>query len=433
MSTLRIAALVLVVCSSFGALGARAQDKLWGVGLHLGGSQSNFDTVEIALRELGATSFRDDLYWRVLEQTKDHFVEPPGLRDLQKLLLHGAERAMKGVIVLTYGNPLYFPGLPRTDADRQAFARYASWVARGYARQVSAFEVWNEWNIGGGSEPRTPGSAADYVKLLKVVRPVLRADAPGVPVVAGALANREMSWVRSFAEHGGFALCDGFSVHPYNMYARDASAEEVVEWLDELHKQLKSWAKKSVPLWVTEIGWPNHDGAGGSTEATTAQRLLKLNLMLATRDYARGMWWYDMFDDGDNRAEQEHNFGLLRRDASRKPAFKAFKVFLTHFKKAKFVRHLSVDNAKALEFKSADGRRLLAVWAREGHDDKRLVLGGSYKLIPIEGADGERVMKELQHGGSAQLGPWPVLFELAKDAKVSIASSSLLGGCAAAK
>jgi hypothetical protein len=422
--------LPLLVGCSFVPFSARAQDKLWGAGLHLGGSKSSFDAAEIALTELGANTFRDDLYWQNLEQTRGKLVEPQGLIDLQKLLLHGAQHDMKGVIVLTYGNPLYFPGLPKTDGDRQAFTRYAGWVARGYGKQVSAFEVWNEWNIGGGSEPRTQGSAEDYVKLLRAVRPVLRAEAPGVPVIAGAVANRELGWIKSFADKGGFALCDGFSVHPYNHHDRDASAEDVVSWLDGLHREIKSHTKKSMPLWITEIGWPNHDGEGGSPEAVTAQRLLKMNLLLLSRGYVRGVWWYDLFDDGHDHAEMEDNFGLIRMDGSRKPAFEAFKLFLKHFKKAKFVKDLSAHGALALEFKSADGRRLLAAWAREGVADERLVLSGSYKSIPVEGGDSARVARELKKGGSAPLGEWPALFELAKDAKVSIVTTSVLGGCA---
>jgi hypothetical protein len=419
----------LLLASSLVPLGALAQDKLWGSGLHLGGSKSNFDAAEIAFSELGANTFRDDLYWRNLEQTRGKLVEPQGLLELQKLLLHGAAHDLKGVIVLAYGNPLYFPGLPKTDADRQAFVRYASWVARGYGKQVSAFEVWNEWNIGGGSEPRTPGSAEDNVKLLRAVRPVLRAEAPGVPVIAGAVANRELGWIQSFADKGGFALCDGFSVHPYNHHDRDASAEDVVQWLDGLHKEIKARTKKSVPLWITEIGWPNHDGVGGSPEVVSAQRLLKMNLLLASRGYVRGVWWYDLFDDGHNHAEMEDNFGLIRMDGSRKPAFQAFKLFLTHFKKAKFVKDLSAHGALALEFKSDDGRRLLAAWAREGDTEQRLALSGSYKTIPVEGGDVERVATELKNGGSARLGEWPALFELGKETKPALSTTSVLGGC----
>ncbi|HEY6878197.1 MAG TPA: hypothetical protein VI299_09260, partial [Polyangiales bacterium] len=367
-------------------------------------------------------------------QRPNQFELPRNLTDLQKLIVLGGEHGLRGVIVLDYGNPLYFKGLPKSDADRDAYARYVSWVARGYGKSVAAFEVWNEWNIGGGSEPRETGhaiSAGEYVKLLKRVRPVLKADAPGVPVIAGGLANRQMDWVRSFAEHGGFGLCDGFSVHPYNHHDRDASAEDVVRWLDELNGVIKSKTKKSVPIWVTEIGWPTHDGVGASTEVLSAQRLLKLNLMLATRSYIRGVWWYDLFDDGDDPREMEHNFGLLRIRGDKKPSYHAFKLFLSRFKRARFVKDLSAHDAIALQFKGERGERLLAVWPREGHTDQRLTLRGQWQQIPVEGSDHERVHKELSAHGSTTLGPWPALFELAADTKVELGKAeSSGGGCA---
>ncbi|HEX5657412.1 MAG TPA: glycosyl hydrolase [Polyangiales bacterium] len=406
-----------------------AQDKLWGVGLHLGGIKSDYETADTALRGLGADSFRDDLYWRTVEQTRNQFELPRNLGDLQKLIVLGGQNGLRGVVVLDYGNPLYFQGLPKTDADRDAYARYVSWVAQSYGKSVAAFEVWNEWNIGGGSEPRETGdaiSAREYVKLLKRVRPVLKADAPGVPVIAGGLANRQLDWVKSFAEHGGFSHCDGFSVHPYNHHDRDASAEDVVRWLDELNVLIKLKAKRPVPIWVTEIGWPTHDGEGASTEVQSAQRLLKMNLLLATRSYIRGVWWYDLFDDGDDPREMEHNFGLIRVRGEKKPSYAALRLFLQHVKQAKFVRDVSAHDAVGLQFKGAKGERLFAVWAREGQSDKRLKVTGGFTLVPIDGANNARVQSELE-SGSATLGPWPVLLELAPDAKLELSAKRGLG------
>ncbi|MET0286488.1 MAG: cellulase family glycosylhydrolase [Polyangiales bacterium] len=409
---------------------ARAQDKLWGVGLHLGGIKSDYETAHDALRGLGANTFRDDLYWKHVEQTRDEFTLPRNLSDLQKLIVLGGENGLRGVVVLDYGNPLYFQGLPKTDADRDAYARYAAWVARSYGKSVAAFEVWNEWNIGGGSKPRETGeaiSAGEYVKLLKRVRPVLKAEAPGVPVIAGGLANRKMDWVKSFADHGGFSHCDGFSVHPYNHHDRDASAEDVAHWLDELNSVIKAKTKKSVPIWVTEIGWPTHDGVGASTEAQSAQRLLKLNLLLAARSYIRGVWWYDLFDDGDNPREMEDNFGLIRIRGDKKPSYAALQLFLQRFKQAQFVKDVSKHDAIALQFKGSKGERLFAVWAREGHAGERIEVSGGFTLIPVEGSDHERVQRELK-AGSATLGAWPVLLQLPPNAKLELTTKSG-GGC----
>jgi hypothetical protein len=405
---------------------ARADDKLWGVGLHLGGDKQNLDETEQALLELGVSSFRDEFWWQHVETKHAEMAVPEGKRVLQQFIADGPARGMKGLLALTYGNPLYFEGLPKTDADRAAFARYAVWAARTFGRSLAGVEVWNEWNIGGGSEPRETGTAAEYIKLLKSVRGALRPVAPGLPVLAGAMSGQALDWVRSFGEQGGFAFCDGFSTHPYNHHDSDASAEDVVLALDDLHREIKKHTKKSMPIYVTEIGWPNHDGVGGSTEAVSAQRLLKTNLLLATRGYLRGMWWYDLRDDGTNLGEQEHNFGLMHTDWKHKPAFEAYKLFLTHFKRARFVKQQPAQGVTSLEFKRPDGRRVAAVWAHEGRSDERLSVHGSYKIIPIPGADSERISSELKKG-SALLAAWPALIDLAPEAQVQVSAPSHAG------
>src|SRR5690606_13281698 len=40
----------------------------------------------------------------------------------------------------------------------------------------------------------------------------------------------------------------------------------------------------------------------------------------------RGYWWYDFRNDGTDKREREHNFGLLRQDYSLKPAYRVLKV-----------------------------------------------------------------------------------------------------------
>jgi len=393
-----------------------AAEKMWGVAIHLGGGLSNAATVGPALRELGVNSFRDEIYWRNIERVKGTFQLPRGLSDLDTLFTSSASMGLRPIAILDYGNPLYFDGLPKSDADREAFARYASFVLRRHGKNVAAFELWNEWNIGLGSNPRVKGSAADYVKLLKRIRPVIDADAPGIPLVVGAVANRDMAWIREFGALGGFALCNGFSVHPYNFTARDASAEEVAGWIDSLDQEIRSKAGKALPIYVTEIGWPTHTGVGASTETLSAQRLLKTALLLASKDSVRGVWWYDLFDDGADATEKEHRFGLIRPDGSRKPSFDAYKLFLSHFKTAAFTQNRSAGSNVALEFRAADGRRLIAVWSSKG--TAHLQITGQWQLLPVAAAEDSRIRNELTVNKAARLGDWPLLLVLGNDAQI---------------
>lgn len=396
--------------------------KLWGVGLHMGAILHDTPTLRRNLSELGVNSARLDLYWSNFEKTEGTFEWPAKLTNVSDMLAPASAAQIKPFGILDYANPLYFKGLPKSASERDAFVRYVRVVARRHGKQVSAFELWNEWNIGGGTNPREKGTAADYVDLLRAVRTALNEDAKGVPLIAGSIAYRDMSWTREFVKLGGLALCDGFSVHPYNFADRDASAEEIVRWLDGFSQEL-SGKKGRLPIYVTEIGWPNHTGKGGSTESVTAQRLLKLMLLLATRGYVAGVWWYDLVDDGTDLEDKEFHFGLLRRDGTPKPAFHAYKAFLALFKTAHFKGQQSADGALALEFRDAKGRRLVAAWSAEGDESAYVHVKGRASLLPIEGVDDAQVAAELASSRSIHLRDWPVLLHLDGKARLELARS----------
>ena len=123
----------------------------------------------------------------------------------------------------------------------------------------------------------------------------------------------------------------------------------MAQWLNKLDTEIRAITSKPMPIYVSEIGWPNHTGTGGSSEALSAQRLLKTLLLLAARDTVRAVSWYDLFDDGADPTEKEHHFGLIRTDGSRKPAFSAYQFFLGHFKGAQFVKNLAAGAPGVLE------------------------------------------------------------------------------------
>jgi hypothetical protein len=63
-------------------------------------------------------------------------------------------------------------------------------------------------------------------------------------------------------------------------------------------------------------------------EAAQAQYVVRMMLL----DFESGVplsIWYDWRDDGDDAAEPENRFGLVRRDLSPKPAYRALKTLLS--------------------------------------------------------------------------------------------------------
>jgi hypothetical protein len=78
-----------------------------------------------------------------------------------------------------------------------------------------------------------------------------------------------------------------------------------------------------VPVYVTEAGWPVYSGGNGVTEQQAADYLQRFMLLAKARPWIAGVWWYDLFDDGDNAANTEHRFGLIDRAGAKRPSFEA--------------------------------------------------------------------------------------------------------------
>jgi hypothetical protein len=82
-------------------------------------------------------------------------------------------------------------------------------------------------------------------------------------------------------------------------------------------------AGREIPILVTEMGWPTNKGTHGVTERNAAKYLVRFKTLARSRPWLGGVWWYDLFDDGDTESKAEHRFGLVSRDLRVKPAYVA--------------------------------------------------------------------------------------------------------------
>jgi len=414
-----LCALALMTVSGKPAWAAEAA-PIWGVGVHLPSGQTNATELRSLVQRLGISSFRDDVQWSQLEKEPGVFRFQNANAQIDDLIAGRSGTRLPGMVVLLSDNALHFRGMPRTDEDREAFAKYVKVVFERFGDQVSGYEVWNEWNLGAGARDGPRGSVEDYVRLLERVRRV--ADEVGVkaPLVAGAVGNRDMAWIRRFVQLGGLRLADGFSIHPYNHSARDASAEEVVSWMDALDRELRQAnGGKSKPLYITEIGWPTHDK--GTDEATAAARLFKMNLLLQSKPYAAGVWWYDLFDDGNNPSNREHRFGLMHVDHTPKPAFNALMQFMQIAAKRTVVRSTTTDKGTIVQLSESAGQPNIIAWAPERAVSARLRgASGPSRRLSLDSALSGATEARVDASRAVELSTVPVLLNASDPASVTL-------------
>lgn len=319
-------------------------------------------TVDL-MAALGVSMLRDECHWSRVEQTPGQFALPEGWSDnLDAALAQGIEV----LLILNYTNPHFDEGLaPHTDAGRAAFAAYAEFMARETRGRVRHFEIWNEPNTA-GFWPPVP-DAEDYAALVAVAAEAVRRANPDAVIIGGVSAGIDEPFFRAAFEAGLAAHLDAISIHPY---CTPAAPEEADIW-DRMAaiRALAAEHGRHLPVWITEFGYPTA-GANSVSEDRQADMVARTYLGGLARPWVERVFYYWFGPDGPDRDLNEDNFGLVRHDWSRKPAFDALQTLVRLFAEAEFEQTLDLGpRVEAHVFSipaSGELDTLTALWTWDG-------------------------------------------------------------------
>ncbi|GCE30043.1 hypothetical protein KDA_55270 [Dictyobacter alpinus] len=300
----------------------------FGNGLHFESYDPNLAPL---VATTGAGWARADLTWANIEKTQgqyDFSVYDPWMNALQ-------QQGITPFVILDYSNPLYDGGnTPYDDAGYSAYANYAQAVLHHYGSQITAVEVWNEynWNAAGPCSRST----SCYVQLLKTAYQAVKAVNTNITVVGGAVAEDESGWFDGIFQGGGLQYMDAVSGHPYTDKQTAApentagtSLDQQMIGLEGAIKQYNNGQPK--PIWISELGWPT---CCAHVNETDQANYLVRGAVLALAGGVQKFFWYDFLDDGGNPDYTEHHFGVLRLPDSTgtytpKPSYAAYAT-MTH-------------------------------------------------------------------------------------------------------
>lgn len=329
------------------------------------------------IQEANITSIRDEVGWRALERAKGKFEMPA---EYDKFINETLDRGVGVLLALDYGNRLYDNGdKPRSDEAIEAFTRYAEFVVGRYKGKVKTYEIWNEWDISIGGT--TPGSAEDYVRLLKHVYPRMKAIDPSITVFGGAMTPGGIrnGWLERMLKAGALTSLDAVSIHTYNYSdsGRRRTPEAWGEWMIDVQELIKKYSGgKDLDLYVTEMGWPTQVDRRGSPPEISAAYLARMYLLSRTMPFMKGIWWYDYQDDGWNAGYNEDNFGILRPDLTPKPAYYAMAGVADLVGRAQFLGRQDTGDPDiwVLKFRRPDGKDVWAMWSTHADDGWQVVV-----------------------------------------------------------
>jgi polysaccharide biosynthesis protein PslG len=375
-----------------------------GVSVHVGQKRNSLKDTIAALSNGGLT-FRDEVLWSHLEGRDGATTFPAAFNDLDELVTDAARRHKPPIIILDYGNNLYDGGDMITSPEGiAAFCRYAAFVVKHFQGRVTQFEVWNEWNIGMGTHPLKPRSPESYVNLLQAAYKAIKSANPAATVIGGVVNGVDLNWVDAFGRAGGFSSLDAFSVHPYEFWyakapkspadlhttAREAvravgglvagavrtangqtafqpvpgTPEAAFAKLDALKAKIDQFAPgKNIRVFITEMGWPTNEGAFGIPEASAAAYLQRFYLLGRSRPWVAGIWWYDLFDDGDDATNKENRYGLLYHKGDAKPTYQALLALRDVLESpAAFTNSVATDGTVVVSGTLSNGKSVKVIW-----------------------------------------------------------------------
>ena len=351
--------------------------RFFGTQTHFGQYRSGADKILDLIKNAGIGWIRDEVYWSEVEKEKGVFRFPPAY---DHYLSAAQARGIQVLLILDFGNALYSgaeKGAPATVVERRAFARYCNEVVKRYRPfGVRHYEIWNEPNASMFWKPQP--SPGDYAKLLEVAYKSCKDADPGATVLGCSTSGTDLDFIGRVLDAGGGRFMDAVSFHPY---CAPLPPEKKV--ITDFSK-LKGLAPGK-PLWITEFGYPTHTGPAGVDEETQANYLVRAFLLARASPSIERVFWYDFQNDGEDRADAEHNFGLVRNDLTPKPAYGAFKTMASLVRDLPPAEFQVVGNTYLLRLGEGEDR-LIAAWRLGGTESMEIPCpNGRYRVIERDG------------------------------------------------
>lgn len=304
----------------------------------------------------GASVIHTTANWAAIAPTKPANALNPNdpayhLTDLNELVANASRYGLRVMINVT-GSPKWANGghtpnyMPRNIAD---FGRFVRMLANLYSGRnagkgsVSLWSIWNEPNLQQFLYPQFRGkkvvSVSNYAKLLKSGYAAIKAANPKALVAAGETSaqgrDRPLKGASETVAPGTFAKLlakqhvrfDAWAHHPYPT-AKNAKPLEKVRYpnvtlsqLPRFEKDLKTWYRHAVPVWITEYGHETKPGDKHGVSLATQAAYAKQALTIVRRDPNVQMFvWFTFRDSAGNPWQS----GLENPSGSHKPSYAAF-------------------------------------------------------------------------------------------------------------
>jgi hypothetical protein len=361
-----------------------------GVNIHfVTGHEKDLDLIQAA----GFKFIRMDFAWTGIEKQKGKY----DWSEYDQLMSNLDKHGIRALFILDYSHHLYEEPVisphpitgatHRTTASPQhpesiaAFAKWAAESAKHYHGRHIIWEIWNEPN---GHFWAPKPDAQQYSVLAIAAAKAIRETEPQATIVGPASSGFPWEYLETFLKSGVLEYLDAVSVHPYrNPKQAPETATADYKKLRDLIARYAPTGKTNLPILSGEWGYSTHrKGVSLETQANFAVRQQLSNLLNGVPLSI----WYDWKNDGDDPAENEHNFGTVMPDLKPKPAYLTIQKLTHELADYRVEQRVELLNEQdyVLLCENAAGVRKIAAWTTgEPHSVPVEISAGTKKTFKM--------------------------------------------------
>lgn len=318
-----------------------------------------YEIVSEVARRSGVKMVRERLHWGEVEEKPGHF-------NWMQYKINADLLSERGIQVL--GMYHYAPQWTRGKTGKLpvnlvATYRFAKKAAETFKGQMTAWEFWNEQDVG-----FAPEAAWDYAAALKAAYLGFKAADPNMPVAIGGYAiTPVLPYADTVMKNGAGEYFDIFNIHTYRAIC------EFPEVLHSVRAHLKRTGISDRPIWFTENG-SNMEGSGlmqsymrslkahsPEQEMLVAEYLPKAMIAMQLLGVSRNFFFVlsPYNESGGNK-----DWGLMRRDFTVKPGYVAFATLVDQLGNAKPEGEVKLGKGlKGVLYRCPNGSKTLVYWS----------------------------------------------------------------------
>jgi hypothetical protein len=330
----------------------------FGVNIHF--TQPKAGELEM-IAAAGFKWVRQDFYWDGTEKKKGEY----NFKEYEFLMSELEKHNMSAILILDYGNALYGGKSVTTEVGRKAYAQWAATAVEHFKGRGILWEIWNEPN--GDGFWFSHHNVQEYAAMALEAVKAIRAKTQNELIIGPATSGVDFNFLEECFKAGLLDYWDAVSVHPYRQIAPESALNDYYE----LKKMIVKYGPKGKTIPIISSEW-GYSAVWNGFNETIQGKFLPRELLLNVMNGIPISIWYDWHNDGTNKKEPEHNFGIVEFDyhsganpvCTPKEAYLSAKTMYSILKGFNFVKRIATLDLNDYILLFSNGKELrLVVWS----------------------------------------------------------------------